>query len=283
MNWYTFAQLPWRFYALQALAVVRLEWRRNFFSRRAVWLYVLALAPVLLTGAHSLVAAQKGWGHSLGEDLRIYAGIFHLAYLRMAIFLGCVVIFANQFRGEFLERTLHYYFLAPIRREVLVAGKYIAGLLAAIAFFAVSAGLSFLLTPLHFGAQFQEFLLRQDGLEQLGRYVLVAVLACAGYGAVFLLAGMLLRNPMIPAAGVMVWEGINPFLPSLLRKCSIIFYLKSLTPIEIAPGGPLSLFATNVEPPPVWLAVPGLLLVTVLVLVTAAIRARRLEVSYGDS
>ncbi len=283
MNWFAFAHLPWRFYALQVLAVIQLEWRKNFFSRRAIWLYLLALAPVLLTGAHSLIAERVGWSHSMYEDLRIYAGIFHLAYLRLVIFFGCVVIFANQFRGEILERTLHYYLLAPVRREVLVAGKYCAGLIAAIVFFAASAGLSFLLTPAHFGAQFREFLWRQDGLEQLGRYLLVAVLACAGYGAVFLLAGMLLRNPMIPAAIVMVWEGINPFLPSLLRKCSIIFYLKSLTPIEIAPGGPLSLFATNVEAPPAWLAIAGLLAVTLLVLTLAAIRARRLEVTYAET
>ena len=26
-------------------------------------------------------------------------------------------IFSNLFRGEMLEKTLHYYFLTPIRRE----------------------------------------------------------------------------------------------------------------------------------------------------------------------
>ena len=33
---------------------------------------------------------------------------------------------------------------------------------------------------------------------------------------------------MIPAAAVFVWENLNPFLPALLKKFSIIFYLKSL-------------------------------------------------------
>ena len=273
--------LPWRLWAGQIAAILRLEWRKNFFGRRAIWLYLLALAPVVLTGAHSLVAGQSGRsGHSLGEDLRIYAGIFHLAYLRMGLFFGCVVIFANQFRGEMLERTLHYYFLAPLRREVLVAGKYLAGLAAAVVFFSGSAALSFLLAPAHFGPEWREFLLRQDGLEQLWRYVLVAALACAGYGAVFLLAGMLLRNPMIPAAMVMVWEGINPFLPALLRKVSIIFYLKSLCPVEVRPGGWLSLFATSVEPPPGWLAVAGLMAVTAALLWLAGLRARKLQITY---
>ena len=36
-------------------------------------------------------------------------------------------IFSNLFRGEMLEKTLHYYYLTPLRRELLVAGKYLGG------------------------------------------------------------------------------------------------------------------------------------------------------------
>src|ERR1039457_5635895 len=69
--------------------------------------------------------------------------------------------------------------------------------------------------------------------SQLGSYMLVAALACIGYGAVFLMCGILFRNPMIPAAVVMVWENLNPFLPTVLKKISVIFYLKNLCPVEI--------------------------------------------------
>ena len=41
----------------------------------------------------------------------------------------------NLFRGEVVDRSLHYYFLAPVRREVLVVGKYLSGLIATIALF----------------------------------------------------------------------------------------------------------------------------------------------------
>ena len=41
----------------------------------------------------------------------------------------------NLFRGEMLDKTLHYWFLAPARREVLLAGKYLAGLIAAVVIF----------------------------------------------------------------------------------------------------------------------------------------------------
>jgi hypothetical protein len=112
---------------------------------------------------------------------------------------------------------------------------------------------------------------------------LTAALACVGYGSVFMLTGVLYRNPMIPAAVVMIWENLNPFLPSLLKKFSIIFYLKSLCPVgEIPADGPLAILATMTEPTPAWLAIPGLLVVSALVLAYAAAKSRKLEVSYSE-
>jgi hypothetical protein len=65
--------------------------------------------------------------------------------------------------------------------------------------------------------------------------MLVTALACVGYGAVFLMSGILFRNPMIPAAVVMVWENLNPFLPTVLKKISVIFCLKNLCPRQRSP------------------------------------------------
>ena len=58
------------------------------------------------------------------EDRTIFAGIFQFFYLRLAIFFGCLGMFMYLFRGEMSNRTLHYWFLAPARREVLLVGKY---------------------------------------------------------------------------------------------------------------------------------------------------------------
>ena len=57
------------------------------------------------------------------------------------MYFGCVGIFTYLFRGEVVERTLHYYFLSPVRREVLMAGKYFAGLITAVFFFCGSIAL----------------------------------------------------------------------------------------------------------------------------------------------
>lgn len=282
MSWHEIAGLPWDLWRRQVAAVVRMEVKKNLWTRRAWWIYLLALGPVVITGVHAVVQVYRPHSNTLGEDSMIFAGMFQLFYLRLAIFFGCVGIFTNLFRGEVLERTLHYYLLAPVRREVLAVAKYLSGLAAAAILFGASVAASFVLLPLHFGAEFREYLVRGAGLEHLAWYVLVAVLACAGYGAVFLFLGMLCRNPMLPAALMMIWEGLNPFLPSVLKKVSVIFYLKSLSPVSLPPKGPLALIAVETAPAPAWLAILGLLLVVAAVLTYAARRARRFEVSYSE-
>jgi ABC-2 family transporter protein len=271
--------LPWMLWRRQVAAILRLELKKSLLSRRAWWIYILAFGPVCITGLHSLLSGKH---HTLASDYMVYGAMFQFYYLRLAIFFGCVGIFSNLFRGEVLERTLHYYLLAPVRREVLAVSKYLAGLIAAILFFAGSAVLSYLFIGLHWGPVFQQYISHGPGFSQLGWYTLTAVLACVGYGAVFLLTGVVFRNPMIPAAVVWIWEALNPFLPALLKKFSIIFYLKSLCPVDIPPGGSAEFLAVLTEPTPAWLAIPGLLIVSALVLAWAAARARKLEISYSE-
>ncbi len=273
----------WRLWQAQIGAILRLELKKTFFARRAWWIYLVAVLPPLLTWLHSIHVMQRGRAYcTLGEDGMIFASIFQLYYLRLAIFFGCLGIFSNLFRGEVLEKTLHFYFLAPVRREVLLAGKYLAGLIAAGTLFPLSVALAFFGIFTHFGAGFQDFLWSGPGLEQLLWYLLVAALGAAGYGAVFTAIGVLFRNPMIPAAAVLVWEGINSFLPAFLQKISVLFYLRTLCPVQVPLQGPLALIAVVAEPVPAWLAIPGLLLVSLLVLLYAAVKVRRMEVSYSE-
>jgi len=263
--------------------VLRLELRKTFLSKRGWWVYLLALAPVALTLLHWLLELGRHANrHSIGEDSLVFAGLFHFYFLRLGIFFGCVGIFSNLFRGEMLEKTLHYYFLTPMRREFLVAGKYLAGLASALVLFVGSTALSFLLIGRHFGAAYTDYILHGPGLSQLGSYMLVAALACVGYGAVFLMSGLFFRNPMIPAAVVMVWENLNPFLPALLKKISVIFYLKGLCPVEIPIPPPFNVIVIDADPSPFWIAVPGLLMVSLILLIYSGISARQTEISYGE-
>jgi hypothetical protein len=90
------------------------------------------------------------------------------------------------------------------------------------------------------------------------------------------------KNPMISAAVVWVWEGINPFMPTMLKKISVIFYLKNLCPVEVPVPPPFNVMVTDTDPTPFWIAVPGLLAVAAILLIYSAISARQTEISYGE-
>jgi ABC-type transport system involved in multi-copper enzyme maturation permease subunit len=222
-------RLRTRVWWAQIKAVIRLEMRKTFFAKRGLWIYLVALLPVLLFMAYAMAnshrqsqsasVARRGekalayqdllavkpdmtreevvailgkppvnfhWredrredragnrnadanstvaivhedyhysdgqndlfvgladgkvervnireGVNAGQDSIMFAGVFQFFFLRLAIFFGCLGIFMNLFRGEILDRSLHFYFLAPIRREVLMTGKFLAGLLATARF-----------------------------------------------------------------------------------------------------------------------------------------------------
>jgi ABC-type transport system involved in multi-copper enzyme maturation permease subunit len=361
-----------RLWCTQVKAVIRLELKKTFFAKRGLWIYVVAVLPVLLfiayavvtsnqqhrssriardsekhlsyqdllavksgmtkdqvvailgrapldvhwteprpTGPHSIEEIQHERyqysdgqndlyvefvadkvqsanvqdAYNLGEDAIVFAGVFQFFFLRLAIFFGCLGVFMNLFRGEVLDRSLHFYFLSPVRREVLMAGKFLAGLLATCTIFVTSEILQTLAFLWHFNPHTRDlYLYQHHGLEHAAVYVGVTVLACIGYGAFFLVAGMLFRNPIIPAAVILIWEGINSFLPALLKQFSVIYYLKSLCPVEIPvpPGTPslLALLISNADPVSAPLAIIGILVVACIALFVSSVQVRRMEINY---
>jgi ABC-type transport system involved in multi-copper enzyme maturation permease subunit len=273
---------PWGLWRGQIAAILRLEIKKNFLARRGLWIYLLAAAPGVLFGLHAFAKITRGHSCDLGHDNLIFAGIFQFFYLRLAIYFGCVGVFMNLFRGEMLQKSLHYYLLTPVRREVLLAGKYLSGVVTTSVIFCAGTALALAAIFVHFpGAVIEQYLFSGGGLGHVLAYLGTAALACVGYGGVFLVMGFLFRNPVIPAGLVLIWEAMNPFLPALLKKISIIFYLQSICPVQVPVNGDFSFLAVLAEPTPAYLAVPGLLLVTLAGLLLAARQVRRLEINYG--
>ena len=224
-------------------------------------------------------------GDNFGNDLIIFAVVFQFFYLRLAVFFGCLGIFMNLFRGELLDKSLHFYFLAPIRREVLMAGKYIAGLLAAVVIFTTSTFLQIAVFAWHFDPNaLNNYIYHGHGVAQAAAYLGITMLACIGYGSLFLAAGLLFRNPIFPAASILLWEGINPFLPAVLQKFSVIYYLKALCPVAIpvGPGTPplLALFVSDADPIAASVAILGVLTVSMLILLVSGLQVRRMQIDY---
>jgi hypothetical protein len=219
------------------------------------------------------------------EDRAIFAAIFQYFYLRLAIFFGCLGIFMNLFRAEMSNRTLHFWLLAPARREVLLAGKYAAGLIASAVIFGGGALLTFaaMLWP-HDAVEVQSYW-NAGGMGHVFWYAAAAALGCVGYGSVFLAVGLYVRNPIIPAAVLLAWEGVNGILPHVLQKMSVLYYLQSLCPVPapMEDDAPvlIRLLAAPAAPASGPGAILGLLLLTAFVLWIAALAVRRMQISYG--
>lgn len=269
----------WALWRRQVAGILSIEARRNLIGRRALFVYLLAFAPVALLAVRLILPVPERAIETIGGVSVLYAVIFRTFVLRLAVFFGCVGIFTRLIRGDMLERILHYYLLTPVRREVLIAGKYLAGVLSTGIIFGTSTVLSYVLLHAPSGwVAFEEFVIKGPGFGHLLAYVGLTILACIGYGAVFLLIGLYFRNPIIPAALILGWEYINFLLPPLLKKFSVIYYLESLCPVPV-PEGSITILA---QPAPAWLAIPGLLLVSAAILVVAGIRIRQMEINYSE-
>ena len=101
----------------------------------------------------------------------------------------------------------------------------------------------------------------------------------------FLAAGLLVRNPIIPAVVLLMWESANGFLPAVLQKISVLHYVQSLCPrpAPLEEGTP-ALVRMFLAPAPAtsWpLAVLGLCALTAAILYLAAQAVKRPEINYG--
>src|SRR5947207_8164937 len=184
----------------QIAAIMRLELKKNFFGKRSFLIYLLALMPIGLLLLVAVVQPAANEWSDFASLPKIFSVIFNSMILRTVVFFGCAWIFMNLFRGEIVDRSLHYYFLSAVRREVLVAGKYLSGLLTSIVLFTTVTVVCMLLVFFsHYFAESSRLFLDGPGMSQLFWYITITILACVGYGAFFLVVGLFFRNPIIPA------------------------------------------------------------------------------------
>jgi len=274
----TITQQPWGLWWVQAERLTRIEVRRNLRSWRATWIYVLAFIPTLIIFMRLLLARHMRF--DMSGDTIVLAGIIQFYYIRLGVFFGCLGIFSRLIRGEMIERSLHFYLLSPIRREILLLSKFVAGSISAVVLFGAAIIADFTLMYLPYGASGRDYVFNGPGLGQLQAYLGIIVLACLGYGAVFLLLSMMFRNPTPAAMLVLGWEAINPVLPSLLQKLSVASYLRHLMPVNVAGQGIFALLTVETEPVSASVATIGLLILIALVLTYSCFRIRKLEIRY---
>jgi len=265
-----------RVWRRQMWTITKSEVRRTLFSRRSFAVYLLVAMPLALMVLRAIF---------MPDTLRVnapdatteFAEVFHFFLLRFVVFFANAMIFVRLFRGEILEKSLHYTLLAPIHRGVLVLGKYLGGVLSAVLLLAPATALTYLLVYLPHGRAGLSLMSSATGVGNLLAYLLIVVLACFAYGALFMLAGLYFKNPMVPALIFLGWETLTPFLPALLKSLSFVHYLVSFAPVPVSLGA----FALLARPVAGWVALLALLASSAVLVFLASRAARRLEVTYS--
>jgi len=260
----------------QLRAVAKVEWQRLRRGRRWIAPVVLALLPTVVMLIPLFFRADRGYGEVLRRVPIAYTQFFQTLWLRFVIFFSCLAVFTQLFRSEFLEKTLHHYYLVPIRREAVVLGKYLTTLLGSVLLFSITTASTYFLFfwPSSTG---RDVLLTGIGISHMFHYVAIAALACAAYGAVFLLIGLTFRNPMIPALFILCWETFNYTMPSLFQHVSVILYLQSFMPVSLL-GGP---FAITIEPPSPAVSAAILVFVSAAIVAFCGYLVKHIQITYS--
>jgi ABC-type transport system involved in multi-copper enzyme maturation permease subunit len=266
--------MNWGMWVRQTGAIAQLELQRFFAARRWAGVYIVALAPVIMTLVASRIAPVRL--EPLESLSQGYAAVFQLFILRFGIFISCGVILSQAFRGEILEKTLHFYLLAPVRRELIAIGKYAAGVVFVAVLYTAATIASHLLIY-SANPAFSSFFFEGGGLRHLAEYVAVTILASIAYGSIFLLTGLLFKNPGVPAFFLLAWESLNFALPSTLQKVSVVHYLQALLPVAIDRGP----FAVVTEPTSPIFGIPILLAAAAIFLAISAWTVRYTQITYS--
>ena len=174
----------WSLWVRQIGAIFRLEIEKNFLGRRAILIYLLAFLPLFPLMILALFTPPGNEWQDFNNYSLIYSGLYNALILRTVVFFGSAWIFMNLFRGEIIDRSLHYYFLSAVRREVLVFGKFISGLVTSMILFTGTTVIAMLLLYFpHFYSQSLRYFTEGRGLTQILTYAGITMLACLGYGA----------------------------------------------------------------------------------------------------
>lgn len=268
----------------QLQGVLRIEVKKQLWDKRALAAYILCGMVLLIVILDTLVYTSgndpryiglEAVPAYLGEVRAFFNALFFWFLLKGAVFFGCLSIFLGLFRSELLDRSLHYYFLTPMRREGLVLGKYLAGLISTAFLFCTCTVLCLLIAYIPVFLAGGE--LTTSDIWAPGQYAGITLMACTGYGATFLLFGFFIRNSIVPSVIFCVWEWLSFLLPPIMQRFTVVHYLKSLLPLDIRTG-PVAVVS---DPTPLIWSAPCMTLYAALAIGLVCLRIRWMDIRYS--
>ena len=218
------------------------------------------IIALLLVGALvAVVAGAVGAADDIDDPLE--AGVRVIADLGFIALVPIVaLVFASAALGDLREDgTLVYLWLRPIDRWPVVVGAWAA---------AITVSLPLTIVPLVVSST-----LVDGGSTLVTATVLATVVGVICYSALFVLAGLLVKNSIVwGLAYILIWEGIIAALGSFAAKLAIRGYTRSIitdrTGVDLELGD-LPLAAGVIVP----------LVAAFVLLVLAAVRLRSMEIA----
>ena len=207
-----------------AARIFELSLGQMLWGRRALFMAVIAGAPIVLAmilrvtfASGSAVFIVNGSRIDTGTIFTTAVSVLYMRFIvpALGVYYGTSLI-----ADEIEEKTITYLFLRPISRGAIVLGKYLAYLVCASAIVLPSAAIVFAIAvPVAGMGQLLDTL-----LQELAR----AALGLAAYGALFTLAGVSFRRPLVGGLiFVFGWEQIALVLPGYLRRLTVAYYLQA--------------------------------------------------------
>lgn len=210
-----------------ATRIFELSLGRMLWSRRTLFMALVAGGPVLLAIAARLAAANgivrmRVNGVGLGSD-EIFGMMIWVLFVRFGVPVLGVLYGTSLIADEVEDKTITYLFTRPVPRGAVVIGKYLA-YLACTTLIVLPAVMMvyFALVPVTQVSASFGLLLTDLGILALGLAV---------YGALFAWVGASLKRPLlIGLVFAFGWEPLALLVPGYLRQFTVAYYLQALVP-----------------------------------------------------
>jgi ABC-type transport system involved in multi-copper enzyme maturation permease subunit len=213
-----------------AVRIFELSLGQMLWSRRSVFLAIIAAAPVALAGLirFATFAEPRVLPQINGERLdgaALFGLMIWLLYVRFIVPVLGMFYGTSLVADEVDDKTITYLFVRPIPRGAVLVGKYLAYFVCTALLILPSVVLVyFLLVPIGGGSIGRSF---PSLIIDLG----VLAAGIASYGALFAWVGARLKRPLvIGLVFVFGWEPGVLLFPGYLKRATIAYYMQGLVP-----------------------------------------------------
>jgi len=226
-------------FLVATLRIFDLSLGRMLWSRGTVFMALIVGLPVVLAllvrGLEALGLSRMQIEGRAVSGPTIFGFMIWWLYLRFIVPVLAVYYGTSLMADEVEDKTITYLFTRPIPRSAVMAGKFLAYIVATVMVVLPSVMIVYFLMATRGASIASTFtaLLKDLGLLAVG---------LLAYGAVFAWVGARFKRPLaIGLVFVFGWEQAVLIVPGYMRRATVAYYLQSMVPHTMPADGVMSL------------------------------------------